>query len=342
MNFKALNFDNDVELQQNIDLFTETYGESFPIRKLYTSGFWKETGSSSFKTIVGFSGRQLVCSVSIKPEPGHSNLVQLAFLAAKPDFKLEDNTELAACIRSAASSYGARYVYSSVPSHLPRLQALTAGLTPALALLPEYLHNFHPDGVTEPVSGSLAIGAGSLTERNLQSGQIPTAYVPAAHRAFIAELLSNTGIKRELISERGITNSKTTSISADARGIECKYFPRVRALQAIIQPSLLSASEIRDLKSRQYSRTYVFVNAADPAVSDCAVQLEAHGYKFSGFVPSILGGRDALVYVSTSAGKVDSKSFGDERTVALVDYLGSKLDGSLRTFKNSNGAGANA
>jgi hypothetical protein len=219
---------------------------------------------------------------------------------------------------------------------------MTAGLTPALALLPEYLHNFHPNAAAESVLGSLIIGASSLSERQLQSGQIPAAYVPKAHKAFIEALLSDTGIQRELVSDKA--KGKTNSISADARGLECKYFPKVRALQATIQPSLLTSTEIRDLQARKYSRSYIFVNAADPAVSECAEQLEAHGYKFSGFIPAILGGRDALVYTSAPITKVNPASFGDERSATLVNYL--TKSGSMNVQElmklRLNGAGANA
>lgn len=319
MNFKALNFDNDVDVDQTIALFKETYGDSFPIRKIYTQGFWRENGASAFKTIVGVNGRQIVCSVSVRPEPGNTGLVQLAYLAAKPDFSLDNPSELNRLIRAAAGAYNARYVYSALPSHLPNLRKLTAGLTPALALMPEYLHNFHPNAAADSVLGSIVIGAGSLKERQLQTGTISAAYVPKAHKAFIEALLTDTGIQRDLVSDKA--KGRTSSISADARGLECKYFPKVRALQAIIQPSLLSASEIRDLQARKYSRSYIFVNAADPAVSECAEQLESHGYRFSGFIPAILGGRDALVYTSAPADKVDSASFGDERAATIVNYL---------------------
>lgn len=342
MNFKALNFDNGVEVDQNIELFKETYGDSFPIRKIYTQAFWRDNGASGFKTIVGIKGRQIQCSVSVRPEPGNLGLVQLAYIAAKPGVEIENTHELSRLIRAAAKGYNAKYVYSVLPSHIPALRSMTVGLTPALALLPEYLHNFHPNGAAESVEGTLVVGAASLTERHLQSGQIPAAYVPKAHKAFIEALLADTGIQRELVSDK--SKGRTTSISADARGLECKYFPKVRALQATIQPSLLSAAEIRDLQARKYSRSYIFVNAADPAVSECADQLEAHGYRFSGFIPALLGGRDALVYTSAPIANVDPKSFGDDRAATLVNYLAKSGTINVQELMKLrvNGAVANA
>ncbi len=342
MNFKALNFDNDVELDQTIALFRTSYGDSFPIRKIYSAAYWKENGGERFKTILAVEGRQVVGTVSVRPEPGNPTLAQLAYLASSPDLQISDSRPLAELIRTAAHSFGARYLYTAVPSHLPAINQMTAALTPTVSILPEYLYNLHPNSSAKGIAASVAMGAGALPSNSSSATQPQIVYVPSAHREIVTSLLAAAQISRDVVSDLN-SNSRNSSISAEARGLEIKYFPRVRALQIMIQPSLLSADEVRELESRRYRRSFIFVNASDPAVPVCAAKLEALGYYFSGFVPAILGGQDGLVYCSIHPGAVEKEAFVNAETVSFVEYLQRHTPTNTNgQFSISNGVSANA
>jgi hypothetical protein len=324
---KAINGDNEVQINQLVKLFERVYGDTFPIKSVYDAQFWKTHIGSRFVSLGAFREGQLIAHLAACPDNDNPRHIQMCFPICSPA-----HCHLVASLGSSAWKFFQRQavrqdwemIYYFVLGNVPDMQLLADRVfcSSEVAFCPEYFPatNLRPRGVRE--SQLFASGERShiaITQRVLRpQGKSKSLHVPDRHREMVQHLYHPLKLKREFLSSSQVVEF---TFPADAEGFERNYFRETGVEHIFVQPGLASSNTPQSTFSRPGVDTcYMFVNMEDPTCPEFCDRIEAAGYRFCGVLP-LVKNRDSIIFYrgkGLSIGK--EEMFFSPRSRMLASY----------------------
>lgn len=330
--FKAVSPDNSLHVKKIVELFIRSYGDSFPVKQVYTPEFWRSRIGNKLTSFVAEQNGEFVGHLAACPDRENSKHVQICVPAF--DKKLGEITPKVAAqlwemIERAAQRQGWTAAYKFLTSSLPQVEELV-GITFGFSDIAVYpgcsvtqtkraacqrSQTEHPVRIHPPVM---------LAERSFireTENQI-AIYPPTQHAEIVKYLYEPLKLGRRFDADAN-NNELTPALAADSQALEISSFPHSAIAHLFVQPSLLQSfdSTVFDLKGHKFDDFIVFASLFDSKTPQFCQFLEEQGLSFCGIVP-ILRGRDNIVYANASSGLLESANFSSARARRLIKYIG--------------------
>lgn len=346
---KALDADNEVEVNQLCSLYSKSYGAQCILTGVDSTRFWKLRAGNRFTTIIVRAGSKLIASVSLRPDRDNSSHVQLYMPVCDPDY-LGEASEIRHALADVMHRLSIRqdwemlysYQFLQLPEQAWFSHFLVDGVD--VALWPASL----PSGSkrNQKKSNALSLGSVLISQRILavpetQATDKTVLFSPKEHVEFCRWIYQSLGISFPITNDLQEASKQFSShekeksvfasnmaLSADRRAIERHTHRQAGFSICFVEPSLAgSFKDIENLLDRRpMSADYVALNMLDPKTPQFAEHLESKGFGLGGVLPYHRNRHTLLFY--RTAQPFDWKSIRQNST--LFDYLKTKDNSSLR------------
>ena len=333
---KALNPDNLFEIEQLIQLYLRSYGNSYPHKGVYSSSYWIGQSrsllrSQKFVNLAEYRNRKMVGHLGLRLDPAHggAEIISLAVDPADRQNIFQTARQAWQLLERQAARHACRSIHFFCPLKHPALQVLARKCFHCWesAILPGYLHS-----VPLPWSSfGEKKEVGVVVMQNFLQPELKPPlpiYPPERHFGMISHLYQTLGPNRDLRSAG--TSPLKVEPAGPASGIEVEYRRRYRAYHISIMPSQAPLSGLEECLQRlgqtSDARIYLQVRLDNQNCPGICSFIESLGYHFCGVMPE-LKGHDYVIYARVDPTAALDEGLYSQHAKQLWKYI---LDSRLQ------------
>ncbi len=346
---RAVNYDNNREVEQLVELFALHYGGSYPYRSVYSPDFWQQHSpqgqlsqgfndvvdleqSRSLTSIVAVHGARFIAHLAVRSDLA-SGCSEVVFVALHPDFKkqifrLGELFWEFMLEQARRQSWKLIFHYNLLSN--PRAQVVASRCFHAteMALIPNLVsHARLKSGESAPRHERFSLLA--MYHQLQPLPETVTIYPPERHLRIIGELYKPLKLQRRIGGPRPAAHTGNCTDCCESTSVlHGSHQEQLGLYELDIEPStvLCIAQVLDDLDSlaktieRENRRLCVRVALDDPDCPSFCAALEKSGFRFCGILP-IIDHHDRVIYTRFDPAELSVLQLVTERARALRDYM---------------------
>jgi len=349
---KALNADDDVEVNQLPKLFSKALTTNFPLKSVFSNRFWKTHSGSrltsiTIRHVVKGQLVKTVAHLAIRPERLYPSHVQVLLPVIDPDyvqFAPQFRAMYSDILQRLSIRQNWKFLYFYGIAGLPGTELLDSnelGMSAASIWPGSYPGLDIGNTLASRFDATLyqKMLASSSTNQHELSEEV--LFVPKKHKIACEYVYNQLGLKPQIVSSKKELDEKKypiAALAADRRALQVRSYRLAGITLASVEPSLLPKAKqaIRELENSPARCKFIQINAYDPKAPEFCETLEDYGYKFSGVLPFHCG-KQSIVYYSAPKHEMAIDTYTEDSSV-LARYVQSnkeqEIQGLLQQTRN--------